>query len=69
MTPDRPISSLFDAKRPLRSLEFFPPKNEEGVAALRETAVALKAIDWDFVSVTYGWAAALEKPPPKSPGY
>lgn len=54
MNPDRPISSLFDAKRPLRSLEFFPPKNEEGVAALRETAIALQAIDWDFVSVTYG---------------
>ena len=54
MNPDRPISSLFDAKRPLRSLEFFPPKNEEGVAALRETAIGLKAIDWDFVSVTYG---------------
>ena len=54
MNHDRPISSLFDTARPLRSLEFFPPKNEEGVAALCEAAVALKAIDWDFVSVTYG---------------
>lgn len=54
MKPDRSISSLFDADRPLRSLEFFPPKNDDGVAALRNTAVALQAIDWDFVSVTYG---------------
>ncbi len=54
MNPNRPISSLFEAGRPLRSLEFFPPKNVEGIATLRETATALKAIDWDFVSVTYG---------------
>ena len=54
MTQDRAISSLFTANRPLRSLEFFPPKSDEGVVALRETAAALQAIDWDFVSVTYG---------------
>ena len=54
MTPDRPISSLFSSGRPLRSLEFFPPKDEAGVAALRETATALRRIAPDFVSVTYG---------------
>ncbi len=54
MTQDRAISSLFTADRPLRSLEFFPPKSDEGVVALRETATALRPIDWDFVSVTYG---------------
>lgn len=51
---DRPISALFAEKRPLRSLEFFPPKDEAGVAALRATATVLKRIPWDFVSVTYG---------------
>jgi len=51
---DRPISALFAENRPLRSLEFFPPKDETGVAALRATATALQRIPWDFVSVTYG---------------
>jgi methylenetetrahydrofolate reductase (NADPH) len=51
---DRPISELFAQSRPLRSLEFFPPKDDTGVEALRQTAVALRKIAWDFVSVTYG---------------
>lgn len=51
---DRPISDLFATGRPLRSLEFFPPRDEDGVTALRATATALQRIPWDFVSVTYG---------------
>jgi methylenetetrahydrofolate reductase (NADPH) len=35
-------------------LEFFPPKDDAGVEALRQTATALKRIAPDFVSVTYG---------------
>jgi methylenetetrahydrofolate reductase (NADPH) len=54
MTPDRSISDLFAQQRPLRSLEFFPPKDEAGVEALRGTAAALKPMNPDFVSVTYG---------------
>ena len=54
MNPDRPISELFAQQRPLRSLEFFPPKDEAGVGALRDTALLLKKISPDFVSVTYG---------------
>jgi methylenetetrahydrofolate reductase (NADPH) len=54
MTADRPISELFAQHRPLRSLEFFPPKDDAGVEALRQTATALKRIAPDFVSVTYG---------------
>ncbi|MBL9200554.1 MAG: methylenetetrahydrofolate reductase [NAD(P)H] [Opitutaceae bacterium] len=54
MTPDRPISELFALQRPLRSLEFFPPKDDAGVEALRATATALKRMNPDFVSVTYG---------------
>ncbi len=54
MIPDRPISALFAENRPLRSLEFFPPKDDAGVEALRQTALALRKIPWDFVSVTYG---------------
>ena len=54
MSINRPISDLFNSGRPLRSLEFFPPKNDSRVEALRESATALQAIEWDFVSVTYG---------------
>jgi methylenetetrahydrofolate reductase (NADPH) len=54
MVPDRPISELFTQGRPLRSLEFFPPKDDAGVDALRATAAALKRMNPDFVSVTYG---------------
>ena len=54
MTPDRPISELFAQKRPLRSLEFFPPRDDAGVEALRATATALRRMNPDFVSVTCG---------------
>ena len=40
--------------RPLRSLEFYPPRDEAGVEALRQTAAALRRIGPDFVSITYG---------------
>jgi methylenetetrahydrofolate reductase (NADPH) len=54
MLADRPISDLFAQHRTLRSLEFFPPKDEAGVEALRQTATTLQRISPDFVSVTYG---------------
>ena len=54
MNPDQLISELLTTKRAVRSLEFFPPKDDAGVDALRQTASALKRIAPDFVSVTYG---------------
>ncbi len=54
MSADRPISELFARGHPLCSIEFFPPKDDAGVEALRRTAAALKRIGPDFVSVTYG---------------
>jgi methylenetetrahydrofolate reductase (NADPH) len=54
MNPDRPSAELFARGRPLRSLEFFPPKDDAGVAALRGAAEALRRMAPDFVSVTYG---------------
>ena len=54
MLADRPISELFAQYRTLRSLEFFPPKDEAGVEALRQSAATLQRISPDFVSVTYG---------------
>lgn len=54
MNPDRPICELFKEGRILKSVEFFPPKDDAGVEALRKTALVLGAISPDFVSVTYG---------------
>lgn len=54
MPPDSSISDLFHARRPLRSLEFFPPKDEAQLQAMHAAAASLKRIAPDFVSVTYG---------------
>jgi methylenetetrahydrofolate reductase (NADPH) len=39
---------------PSFSFEFFPPKTEEGERNLRATLTALRELEPDFVSVTYG---------------
>jgi methylenetetrahydrofolate reductase (NADPH) len=39
---------------PVFSFEFFPPKTDEGEQRLRETLGALRELEPDFVSVTYG---------------
>lgn len=53
------IRDIYAAKRatgqPVISLEFFPPKTEEGDKALLEKHIpTLKAVQPDFCSVTYG---------------
>jgi len=48
------ISEKFRARGPLVSVEFFPPKDEEGARRIERTAAALKPFGPDFVSVTYG---------------
>lgn len=54
MTADLPITKLLDPGKPLLSVEFFPPKNDEGGAQLLRTAEALRPYHPDFVSITYG---------------
>lgn len=54
MFPDRTIADLFAQNRPLRSLEFFPPKDDAQLETMRAAATSLKRIAPDFVSVTYG---------------
>jgi len=48
------ISSLLQSGKPIKSLEFFPPKTEEDTRRLFLAASRLKEFDPDFVSVTYG---------------
>ena len=45
---------LEHADRPVFSFEFFPPKTPEGVWNLLDALGALKELEPDFVSVTYG---------------
>ena len=52
------IDDLLAANRPIFSFEFFPPKTPEGVAALFETVEALRPLEPDYVSVTYGAGGA-----------
>ena len=48
------IDAILAAKRPLFSVEFFPPKTDEARRQLFETAHSLRELEPDFVSVTYG---------------
>jgi methylenetetrahydrofolate reductase (NADPH) len=52
------INELLAQKRPVFSIEFFPPKTPEGVTQLFETVQALKPLEPDYVSVTYGAGGA-----------
>jgi len=52
------IDDLLAANRPIFSFEFFPPKTPEGVTALFETVEALRPLEPDYVSVTYGAGGA-----------
>jgi methylenetetrahydrofolate reductase (NADH) len=48
------IDDILASKQPLFSVEFFPPKTEEGRSDLLATARSLSELEPDFVSVTYG---------------
>ena len=48
------IDDILASRRPTFSVEFFPPKTEEATVQLFETARALRELEPDFVSVTYG---------------
>ncbi len=48
------IGEILRGKRPVFSVEFFPPKTPEGRDRLLEAARTLAGLDLDFVSVTYG---------------
>jgi methylenetetrahydrofolate reductase (NADPH) len=52
------IEEIISQQRPTFSIEFFPPKTAEATEQLYETARELRALDLDFVSVTYGAGGA-----------
>ena len=51
---------------PSVSLEFFPPKTEEGNRTLFETASRLSSLSPEFVSVTYGAGGSTREPTAKA---
>ncbi len=48
------IDDIIASKRPVFSVELFPPKTAEGTEQLYATARSLRELHPDFVSVTYG---------------
>ncbi len=48
------IDQILSARRPVFSVEFFPPKTAEATEQLYATARSLGELEPDFVSVTYG---------------
>jgi methylenetetrahydrofolate reductase (NADPH) len=50
----RITKALRETPDPVFSFEFFPPRSDEGVVQLFETIEALRPLEPDYVSVTYG---------------
>lgn len=57
-----PIIELLDkTQQPLLSFEFFPPKEDKAFAMLEKGIEQLRAVQPDFVSVTYGAGGTTRK--------
>lgn len=54
MPATNPILARLQGDRPTVSVEFFPPKTEEGARQILRTAQAIRGFGVDFVSITYG---------------
>ena len=52
--PDQIISRKFEEDSPVISVEFYPPKGENGAEQILKAARELTEISPDFVSITYG---------------
>ena len=51
---ERNIAKKFGGSSPVFSVEFFPPKTEEGARQILRTAAKLRDVSPDYVSITYG---------------
>jgi methylenetetrahydrofolate reductase (NADPH) len=48
------VTTLYGSKRPVISMEFFPPRDEKGVQAFTGTIKDLSAAQPDYMTVTFG---------------
>jgi len=55
------IDEMLNSARPVFSVEFFPPKTDEGRQTLFETVEVLRRLDPHFFSVTYGAGGATRE--------
>ena len=55
------IDAILERPEPCFSVEFFPPKTEEGREALFETVEVLRELEPAFFSVTYGAGGATRE--------
>jgi len=55
------IDEILESTRPVFSVEFFPPKTEEGRETLFETVEVLRQLGPSFFSVTYGAGGATRE--------
>jgi methylenetetrahydrofolate reductase (NADPH) len=55
------IDEILASTRPVFSVEFFPPKTEEGRETLFETVEVLSQLGPSFFSVTYGAGGATRE--------
>jgi methylenetetrahydrofolate reductase (NADPH) len=55
------IDEILESTRPVFSVEFFPPKTEEGREGLFETVEVLRELGPNFFSVTYGAGGATRE--------
>ena len=48
------VTSLYESKKPVISMEFFPPRNEKAAETFGTTIANLAALKPDYMSVTFG---------------
>ena len=53
------IPELFEQKKPVFSLEIFPPKKKANIDTIYDTVAALAECKPDFISVTYGASGSV----------
>ena len=53
------IPELFKQKKPVFSLEIFPPKKKANIDSIYETVEKLSSCKPDFISVTYGAGGSM----------
>ena len=54
------LKELFNGKKTVFSFEIFPPKRNDPVDTVFKTLDALKDLEPDFISVTYGAGGSLK---------
>ncbi len=54
MSTEEPIPDRLSAPKTVFSVEFYPPKNDDGAKQMLATAEKLGELNPDFVSITYG---------------